>query len=64
MQVDIVKQLEYCKESFSWDFSTLVTSLENNKLFKVREYVKQLSEEKGEFFHLVMANVIISYEQG
>ena len=43
VQVDMVKQLEECIEMLGEDVSTSVTSPATNKLFKMREDSKQLS---------------------
>ena len=54
IKVDMVKQMEECRDSFGEDVSTLVTSPATNKFFEVREYAEQLSENKGKLFHLVV----------
>ena len=43
---------------FGDDISMSVTYPETNKLFKVREDDKQLSEKKGELFHSVVAELL------
>ena len=47
IQVDMVEQLEECKEKFGEDVSTLVTSTETKEFFEVREDSEQLSDKKG-----------------
>ena len=47
---------------FAEDVSELVTYPGSNKLFEVREHAKQLSENKGNLFLLVVSNVNIYYE--
>ena len=47
IKVDMVEQLEDCIEMFGGDVSTSVTSQTNKILSEVREYAKQLSDNKG-----------------
>ena len=43
---------------FGEDVITSVASPATDKLFKVREHVKQLRENKGELFHLVVVKFL------
>ena len=43
---------------YSEDVSMLVKYPAAKKLFEVREYSEQLSEKKGEFFHLAVAKLL------
>ena len=43
---------------FAEDVSALVTCSETNKLFEVRKDAKQLSEKKGEMWHLVVSKLL------
>ena len=58
IQVDMDKQLEECIYIFGEDVSASVTSPKTNKIFEVREDNKQLSDKKGELFHLVVAKLL------
>ena len=51
IKVYMVKQLEDFIDIFGEDVSTSFTYPATKKLFKVREYSKQLNDKKGEFFH-------------
>ena len=45
---------------FGEDVSTSVTSPARKEVFKVREYIKKLSDKKGELFHLVVTELLLS----
>ena len=54
----MVEQLEECIEMFGEDVSALVKYLATKKLFKVSEYSKQRSDNKGELFHSVVEKLL------
>ena len=54
----MVKKLEDSMEMFGGDVSALVTSPATNRFSKVRKDSKQLSDNKGQLFHSVVANVL------
>ena len=58
IQVYMVEQLKERIESFGEGVSMLFTSPAKNKLFEVREYSEQLSQNKGELFHSMVGKIL------